>query len=141
MILYKLILNTQPRRRYSLTMLGRTSHSVLHRGLRNYTGRLYTKSSTRPLSQNTVSSANEAFLEAPESEPHLGIKYLSLNRPQSKNALSMRLLKVSDMQLLSSDVTHPLFFRLQEFQQCIDFAENDKEYDSRSNHFFVHLHC
>ncbi|KAL5530121.1 hypothetical protein ACEPAF_6378 [Sanghuangporus sanghuang] len=83
-------------------MLGRTSQSVIYKGLRQYTGRLYLKS-TRPYSQK--SRSNEAVLETYDSEPR--IKYLSLNRPQSKNAISTRLLR--------------------EFQECIDAAEKDKD--------------
>lgn len=71
-------------------MLGRTSQSVIHKGLRQYTGRVYLKS-TRHYSQKSLS--NEAYLETYDSEPR--IKYLSLNRPKSKNAISTRLLKVN----------------------------------------------
>lgn len=49
-----------------------------------------TRSGLRFISlQNTP----EAFLEPAASVP--GVQYLSLNRPQSKNAISVRLLKVN----------------------------------------------
>lgn len=44
-------------------------------------------------SLSTRVSDAEAFIEP--SKLNNGIKYLSLNRPQSKNAISMKLLKVS----------------------------------------------
>ena len=50
---------------------------------------------TRSLTQLQVP---EAFIEP--SEQGSGIKYLCLNRPQSKNAISKRLLKASIVNLL-----------------------------------------
>ncbi|KAH8118615.1 ClpP/crotonase, partial [Phellopilus nigrolimitatus] len=79
-----------------------TSASAFRGQLKRH-GTLYTIVVTRPLSQ--ISRSNEAFIEP--SDHHPGIKYLSLNRPQSKNALSMRLLK--------------------ELQECLDSARNDKD--------------
>ncbi|KAI5119515.1 hypothetical protein M0805_002451 [Coniferiporia weirii] len=81
----------------------RVSSVPVLRGRLAQAGILRVMSSTRLISQ--ISYTNEAFIEP--SEHHSGIKYLSLNRPQSKNAISLRLLK--------------------EFQECIDNAQDDKD--------------
>ncbi|THH12216.1 hypothetical protein EW145_g136 [Phellinidium pouzarii] len=60
-------------------------------------------SSIRSISQ--ILRPTEAYIEP--SEYHSGIKFLSLNRPKSKNAISMRLLK--------------------EFQECVYDAQGDKD--------------
>ncbi|KAH7930699.1 ClpP/crotonase [Leucogyrophana mollusca] len=58
----------------------------------------------RPGGRWLSTSTNEAFVESSSSSP--GIACLSLNRPQSKNAISMTL--------------------LQEFQECLDSVKYDK---------------
>ncbi|KAG1761351.1 ClpP/crotonase-like domain-containing protein [Suillus occidentalis] len=69
-----------------------------------YTGRMMTIRLSRQSCRLFSTQAPEAFLEPLQS--HLGITCLSLNRPQAKNAISMKL--------------------LHEFRECLETAKYDK---------------
>ena len=69
-----------------------------------------------------VQSSSQAFLEKLESSP--GITCLSLNRPQSKNAISTTLLQVS---FFIEDCTSGIEkTSLQQMRECLEQVHYDK---------------
>ena len=78
------------------------------------------RASRRLLSQ---SSTKQAFLEPLVSHP--GVTCLSLNRPQSKNAISRTLLQVNKSLMIVEQV---LFINMKELRESLESVQFDKRF-------------